>query len=122
MTACAHCGSEHWQPVHEAYDLEVRRQDPDLELLHNLAPPTRRASIHGFILGTLIWVLMLIPFFASDRARIRDTGLTLALVLLWVWLFLRARKQDVALTAAYKARARCAECGREPGSLSHAAG
>ena len=113
MTACAHCGSERLQPVHEAYEVEVRRQDPDLELLQTLAPPTRRASIHGFILGILVWILLLIPFFASDRARIRDTVGTLVLVLVWVWIFRRARKQDAALTVAYKARTRCTECGLE---------
>ena len=113
MSPCSHCGSERWQPIHEVYEVEVRRQDPDLELLHQLAPPTRRASIHGFILGILVWILMLIPFFASDRARLRDTGVTFGFVLLWVWIFLRARRQDVALGAAYQARRRCLECGRE---------
>lgn len=113
MTACVQCGGEQWQPVHEAYDLEVRRPDPDLELLHRLAPPTRRASIHGFILGLLIWILLLIPFFASEQGRIRDTGVTLVFVLLWVWLFRRARRQDAQLLKAYRGRRRCAMCGKE---------
>ena len=113
MTACARCGADHWEAVLDAYEREVRRQDPDLELLQRLTPPTRRTSINGFILGTLIWILVLIPFFASDQARIRDTGVTLAFVLLWVWVFLRARKKDRQLQSAYRARVRCAQCGQE---------
>lgn len=118
MTLCAHCGVDHWQPIHEAYDLEVRRQDPDLELLHQLAPPTRRASIHGFILGLLVWILLLIPFFAAEHARIRDTGVTLLFVLLWVWIFRRARKKDARLLNQYRARMRCADCGKEVSSVA----
>lgn len=113
MTVCAHCGAPGPQPVHELYEVEVRRQGPDLELLEQLAPPTRRASIHGFILGTLVWILLLIPFFASDQARLRDTGLTFVFVVLWIWIFRRARKKDALLNAAYRSRVRCLKCGRE---------
>jgi len=113
MTVCAHCGSDRTQSFQEAYDLEVRRPDPDLDLLHELAPPTRRASIHGFILGLLVWILLLIPFFASEQARLRDTGLTLAFVVLWFWLFKRAQKTDAQRLSAYRSRTRCAACGLE---------
>lgn len=115
MTNCPHCGADRWRPDAEAYEIEVRKREPDLDLLASLAPPTRRASIHGFLLGILVWILILVPFFAPEGALMRDTGVALVLVVLWIWLFRRARKKDKALLAAYLERRRCLECGLRPG-------
>lgn len=113
MSACPACGAENWRSVQEVYETEVRLPEPDLERLARLAPPTSRASIHGFILAVLVWILLLIPFFASDRGRLRDTAAVAAAVALWIWLYRRARRQDRALREAYAGRKCCAQCGAE---------
>lgn len=112
MEPCPACGAEAVSPVADQYAVEVRRPDADPETCARLAPPTRRASIHGFILGTLVWISFLVPFFVVNHFW-RATGSIWALTLLWVPLFQHARNQDRKLLAAYQARRRCAACGHE---------
>lgn len=112
VTDCPTCGAHEWRKVSEVYAIEVRRNEPDLSLLEQLAPPTRRASIHGFILALLIWILFLMPFFELDHGRpLRGTATFALLVLVWIPLFLRARKSDAIRSAAYEQQWRCDACG-----------
>jgi hypothetical protein len=92
------------------YEREVRKADADLEKLGRLAPPTSRTAIHGFIMGVLIWISLLLPFFVHTRF-LRAALPTWGLTLLWVGLFLRARTRDRELRAAYGKRRACAACG-----------
>jgi amino acid permease len=111
VNACPQCQSEKLISVAQHYDVEVRKLSSDPEQLSKLAPPTRKASIHGFILAVLVWILMLIPFFASDRARWRDTIAVLVATLIWIAVYLRARKQDRILQADYQRELFCESCG-----------
>jgi len=111
MKTCPHCQSDHLVRQHEFYNQEVRKADPDLNLLERLAPPTRRASIHGFILGVLVWIAGLAPFFAPPGKLLRTSLPIAALALAWVPIFLHARRGDRARLAAYELREACEECG-----------
>ena len=51
---CPNCGSIEFMELSDLYHEEVRKADPDLDLLGRISPPTRRGSIHGFILGILL--------------------------------------------------------------------
>jgi hypothetical protein len=111
MKACPRCESASLVPIQERYDVEVRKADPDLDLLARIAPPTRRASIHGFILAVLVWIAGLAPFFAPPGGMLR-TVLPLALLTLaWIPVFLHARRKDAERLADYRAREICDECG-----------
>lgn len=114
MNRCPACGGETLAPVSEQYEQEVRKVDGDLDLLQRLAPPTRRASIHGFLLGLFVWLLILLPVFELDHGRpLRGTATAAVLTVVWIWVYLRARKQDAVRLKAYCARVRCAACGHE---------
>lgn len=111
MSECPNCGSIEFEEVADQYKEEVRKGDPDLDLLARLAPPTSRASIHGFILGVLLWITLLAPFFAPEGMMLRTTLPFVVLSLIWVPLFLRARTTDHELLAAYRAKLICLNCG-----------
>ncbi len=111
MKACPRCESMNLVPVQERYDVEVRKADPDLDLLERIAPPTRRASIHGFILAVLVWITGLAPFFAPEGRMLRTSLPFVVLTLVWIPVFLRARKRDRTLLAEYSAKEVCGECG-----------
>lgn len=109
MNLCPRCQGA-LQSLPEVYALEVRKADADLERLGRLAPPTSRTAIHGFIMGILLWISFLVPFFVHGhfwRAALPTWGVTL----LWVWLFTRARARDRELKASYGKRQACAACG-----------
>lgn len=108
---CPNCGSIEFVELSDLYNEEVRKADPDLDLLGRISPPTRRASIHGFILGILIWILMLTPFFAPEGKFLRTTLPVAALTISWVTIFFRARSKDRERLAAYKNQRICANCG-----------
>ncbi len=111
MSACPTCGAIEFVEVSDHYAEEVRKADPDLDLLARIAPPTRRASIHGFIMGTLFWILLLAPFFAPEGKMFRTTLPIAVLALIWVPIFILARRKDKTLLAAYKAQQICSNCG-----------
>lgn len=111
MSECPNCGSIEFEEVADLYKEEVRKKDPDLDLLAKLAPPTSRGSIHGFILGVLIWITVLAPFFAPEGMMLRTTLPIALLALVWVPLFIRARKRDRELMAGYKSLMICKSCG-----------
>lgn len=109
MSLCPQCQGE-LLPLPEVYEIEVRKVEGDLERLGRLAPPTNRSAIHGFIMGVLIWISLLVPFFVVNhfwRAALPTWGITL----LWVWLFTRARAKDRVLRKRYAARQACPACG-----------
>ena len=108
---CPNCGSIEFVEVSDLYHEEVRKADPDLDLLGRISPPTRRASIHGFILGVLLWILMLAPFFAPEGMFWRTALPIAVLAFSWVPIFLVARKKDRERLAAYQAQRICANCG-----------
>lgn len=107
---CLNCGSIEFVELADLYNEEVRKADPDLALLGRIAPPTRRASIHGFIMGILFWILLLAPFFAPEGKFLRTTLPIAALAISWVPIFFHARKQDRERLVAYKAQRICANC------------
>ena len=111
MSACPTCGAIEFVEVGDLYHEEVRKADPDLDLLARIAPPMRRASIHGFIMGTLFWILMLVPFFAPEGKMLRTTLPIAVMALVWVPIFILARGKDKVLLAAYKAKQICLNCG-----------
>lgn len=111
MRTCPRCQSDRIVPQQERYDEEVRKADPDLDLLDRIAPPTRRASIHGFILAVLVWITGLAPFFAPEGRLLRTTVPLVVLTLGWIPVFLHARKRDRELLAEYRAKEVCEECG-----------
>lgn len=109
MRGCPACGAA-LRPLPELYAEEVRRVDGDPERLGRLAPPTNRSAIHGFIMGVLIWISLLLPFFVHShfwRAALPTWGVTL----LWVGLFAGARGKDRRLQAAHARREGCPACG-----------
>lgn len=109
MRTCPTCGTE-TQPLAALYALEVVKVDSDLTRLGDLAPPTSRSAVHGFIMGILLWISLLVPFFVVNhfwRAALTTWGVTA----LWVGLFLRARRQDRELRVRYEARVGCPACG-----------
>ncbi|HJV21811.1 MAG TPA: hypothetical protein VJ570_03890 [Holophagaceae bacterium] len=109
MNACPRCQAE-LRPLPEVYEAEVLKMDADLERLARMAPPTSRAAIHGFIMGVLLWMSLLVPFFVVGHFW-RTCGPIWAATLLWVWLFVRARERDRELGRAHAARQACAACG-----------
>lgn len=114
MDACPRCGAPALGSVAGQYAEEVRKVEPDPDLCARLAPPTRRASIHGFLLGLWVWLLILLPVFELDHGRpLRGTAFMAGLTAVWCWVFVRARATDARLQAAYQARRRCAACGHE---------
>jgi hypothetical protein len=109
MSACPACGQE-LQPIFQLYETEVRREDADQDRLGLLRPPTSRTAIQGFVLAVLVWMSSLVPFFVVNhfwRACLPLWILTIA----WVPVFLKARKKDRRLRAAYEARRACGSCG-----------
>ena len=91
MSACPNCGAIEFVGLSDHYDEEVRKADPDLDLLTRIAPPTRRASIHGFIMGVWFWILMLAPFFAPEGKMVRTCIPIAIAALAWVPIFIFAR-------------------------------
>ncbi|MBL0314163.1 MAG: hypothetical protein IPP78_15985 [Holophagaceae bacterium] len=108
---CRNCGSIEFVEVFDLYQEEVRKRDPDLDLLGRISPPTQRSIIHGFIMAVLFWILMLAPFFAPEGKMWRTILPIAALALAWVPIFFYARKKDRARLAAYKAQRICTSCG-----------
>lgn len=109
MSLCPRCQGD-LRSLPEVYELEVRKPEADLERLGRLAPPTSRTAIHGFIMGVLLWISLLVPFFVVNhfwRACLTTWGVSL----LWVGLFLQARVKDRELRAIYGRRQACAACG-----------
>ena len=109
--ACPQCGSEILSSVAEYYDQEVRKPNADPQVLDPLAPPSRKAVLHGVIFGFLVWLGFLSPFFAPEGTALRSSSPLWILVLIWAVLFWRARGQDKVTKAAYLARRYCANCG-----------
>jgi hypothetical protein len=107
---CPNCGSIEFVELSDLYNEEVRKADPDLELLGRISPPTHLASIHGFIMGILFWILLLAPFFAPEGKILRTALPIAALAIIWVPIFFSARKKDRARLAAYKAKRICGNC------------
>lgn len=108
---CPNCGSIEFVELSDLYSEEVRKADPDLDLLGRISPPTRLATIHGFIMGILFWMLLLMPFFAPDGMVLRTTLPIAALAVAWVPIFLYARRKDRERLAAYRAQRICTGCG-----------
>ena len=109
MRPCPTCGTA-TRPLPELYAEEVVKVEADLARLGQLAPPTSRSAVHGFIMAVLLWVSLLVPFFVVNhfwRAAVTTWGVTA----LWVGLFLRARRQDRELRVRYEARVGCPACG-----------
>ncbi|HEU4952136.1 MAG TPA: hypothetical protein VFT46_09280 [Holophagaceae bacterium] len=109
--ACPQCGSEILGSVAAHYEAEVRKPDADPQALDPLAPPSRKAILHGVIFGFFIWLGVLAPFFAPEGAALRSSAPLWILALIWLPLFLRARRQDRVTQAAYHARRFCESCG-----------
>ncbi len=108
---CRNCGSLEFVELFDLYQEEVRKRDPDLDLLGKVSPPTRRAVIHGFILATLLWILLLAPFFAPEGNVLRTT-LPIGLVAFsWVPVYIHARKKDRERLQSYKVQRICTNCG-----------
>lgn len=108
---CLNCGSIEFVELFDLYNEEVRKADPDLDLLGRISPPTRRATIHGFIMAILFWILMLAPFFAPQGKFLRTILPIAALAFAWVPIFIAARRNDRERLAAYKAKRICTNCG-----------
>lgn len=108
---CPNCGSIEYVELFDLYREEVRKRDPDFELLGKVSPPTRRAIIHGFILSILFWILVLTPFFSPEGKVWRTTLPVAALAFAWIPIFLRAKRNDRERLAAYRAKRICTGCG-----------
>ena len=108
---CLNCGSIEFAELNDLYNEEVRKADPDLDLLGRISPPTHLASIHGFIMVILFWILLLAPFFAPEGKVWRTTLPIAGLAFLWVPIFFNARRKDRERLATYKAQRICANCG-----------
>lgn len=111
MKACPQCGSGILDTVAAHYDAEVRKPGADPIELDRLAPPHRKASVHGFILAVLLWIGGLAPFFAPQGAVLRTSGPFWVLALVWIPIFLKSRKGDAQRLEAYRRRAHCPSCG-----------
>ena len=61
--------------------------------------------------GTLVWISLLVPFFAPEGGMLRTSLPVFLLTLVWIPVFLRARARDKELLAAYRAKDVCEECG-----------
>lgn len=109
--ACPQCGSELLTTVAGHYLREVRKPGADPQTLDPLAPPSRKAVLHGVLFGLFAWISLLAPFFAPEGQVIRTSGLFWVLALIWAPLFWRSRRQDRARRAAYEARRFCQNCG-----------
>lgn len=107
---CPNCGSLEFVELLDLYQEEVRKRDPDFDLLAKVSPPTRRAVIHGFILAVLLWILILAPFFAPAAKMLRTTLPIALLAFSWVPIFFNARNRDRERLAVYKARRICMNC------------
>lgn len=108
---CPNCGSIEFVELFDLYQEEVRKRDPDFELLGKVSPPTRRAVVHGFILATLLWILVLTPFFAPAGKVLRTTLPIALLAFAWVPIFFSARSRDRERLSKYNARRICTSCG-----------
>ncbi len=105
---CPNCGGT-LRPIAEIYEQEVQREDAKSERLGLLCPPTSRSAIQGFVLGVLVWMSSLVPFFVVNHFWRACIPLWVVTVL-WVPVYLRARKKDARLRAVYEARQACASC------------
>lgn len=108
---CPTCGSIEFVELFDLYQEEVRKRDPDLDLLGKISPPTRRGVIHGFVLAILLWILFLTPFFAPSGKIMRTTLPMAVLACAWVPIFFYARRKDRERLAAYKDKRICTSCG-----------
>lgn len=108
---CRNCGSIEFVELFDLYKEEVRKRDPDLDLLGKVSPPTRRAVIHGFILACLLWILLLVPFFAPEGKVLRTTLPIALLALSWIPVFIHARNKDRERLKSYMAKRICTGCG-----------
>jgi hypothetical protein len=105
---CPNCG-ELLHPIAEVYAREVQREDAPSDRLGRLCPPTSRSAIQGFVLGVLLWMSSLVPFFVVNHFWRACLPLWLV-TLIWVPVYLRARKKDARLKAVYEARYACFSC------------
>ena len=109
--ACPQCGSEILSSVAEYYDQEVRKPNADPQVLDPLAPPSRKALLHGVIFGFFAWAGFLAPFFAPEGGMLRTSLPFWILSVVWFPIFLWARGKDRASRARYEARSFCGNCG-----------
>lgn len=109
--ACPQCGSEILVPVAEHYLQEVRKPGADPQALDPLAPPSRKAVLHGVIFGFLVWIGFLAPFFAPVGSVLRTSVPIWVLAAIWAPLFWRGRSKDKVALAVYRARRYCTSCG-----------
>ncbi len=112
---CLQCGSEILSSVAVHYDEEVRKPSADPMELAPFAPPTRRASLWGFVLAILGWITMLLPAFMWGDVPKFIVGMVvlgmLLICLFFAGIFLWARRRDNKLKAEYLARRYCDHCG-----------
>ena len=109
--ACPQCGSEILTSVAAHYAAEVRKPGADPQVLDPLAPPSRKAILHGVIFGFFAWAGVLAPFFAPEGTALRTAGPLWILAVVWFPFFMKARRQDKVTQAAYQARRFCENCG-----------
>lgn len=109
--ACPQCGSEILGSVADHYLQEVRKPGADPRELDPLAPPARKAVLHGVIFGFLVWIGVLAPFFAPEGTALRTSVPIWILAVIWAPLFWRGRIHDRKAQAAYRARRYCSNCG-----------
>ena len=107
---CPSCGAP-LAAVAEHYETQVRRPDADPEALAPLAPPLRRSIFYGTACVTLFFLAVLAPgFVPSERSiMVLSTFLLVGLATFLMWL--RTRKTDRVLMAAYQKRHICPACG-----------
>jgi len=118
---CPQCGSSELKTLSTHYDVEVRRVGVEPAILATFAPPTRRASIHGFVLAVLVWISFLAPFFVAPERILRTVLMTLIPTLLWILIYRRARQYDQEQLGIYRSQWFCLACGWR-GDLTDAAG
>lgn len=109
--ACPQCGSEILTTVAAHYMREVRKPGADPQVLDPLAPPSRKALLHGVIFGFFAWAGFLAPFFAPEGAMLRTSLPFWVLTVVWAPIFWIARARDRGTRADYEARAYCENCG-----------
>ena len=107
---CPSCGAARLQSVADHYAVEVRRTDADPEALAGLAPPLRRSVLPGTFCITAFWLTVLGPMFVPPERALPVALTFLALGILTLALWLRARKTDRIAMAAYQKRAICPDC------------
>jgi len=108
---CPHCGSDQIGSRSEYYERIVRRTDANSDETARHAPPTRRASVQGFILAVLAWISLLAPFFAPEGHFWRTSLPIWILTLVWIPIFAAARRKDARLMAEYAKQQVCLTCG-----------